>query len=164
MWVKCVVVFKLKNKQFVNCSLYGNADVFIKIRWTFPSKVGQRITRHSKPALGGVVNFIVVWHKQYSLFVHFRLSSHHQSRTTAECSARNNNKSKNPKYSETEKWRFEWKEKRIWRNFGLFNGGMLHVYLGIFRPRKLKFDVDLRLQIFTYTTETKYIELVGFWK
>ena len=62
MWVKCVVVFKLKNKQFVKCSLYGNADVFMKSAelFQFPSKVGQRITRHSKPALDGVVNFIVV--------------------------------------------------------------------------------------------------------
>ena len=147
--------------------------------------------------------------QQYPLFIHFRLFSlrtpHQQIRNFH-----------STKQIETEKWRLEWKEKRIWitgcqlpttkqlklNQFKLselfkircvtvasanqsfihnvwvvcqsksrkdkkfwFNGGKLHVYLGIFRLRGLKFDVELRLrlQIFTYTTETK-VELVGFWK
>ena len=35
--------FKAKKLTLYIRSFYGNANVFIKIRWTFPSKVGQRI-------------------------------------------------------------------------------------------------------------------------
>ena len=137
--------------------------------------------------------------QQYPLFIHFRLFS----LRTQQQQIRNFHSTKQ---IETEKWRLEWKEKRIWitgcqlpttkqlklNQFKLselfkircvtvasanqsfihnvwvvcqsksrkdkkfwFNGGMLHVYLGTFRLRKLSLTLNCDCKFSLYTTETK---------